>query len=902
MYMPHDDVLQLLWAKSDACGSPHSLIGHLLDTAAVAEIIWDEFMAPITKQLLDDACDGRGRQVFVLICALHDIGKATPEFQRKCPQLAAPLADSLPIRLRASDPDKKWHHTRSGAWLLMNLLNTESPELAASRAPWAESIILGHHGKIIDLPHSRPSRQQRAEQEWEPTQKALVDLIVRETGIPLSVLITQTPPSPSLQLQLCGYVVMADWIASSSEFPGIGLRSEDAEEARQRARQAWQHLGFTSGWQPSELASDLAAFRDQFGFDPRPLQQLAAEAALDMPKPGLIIIEAPMGEGKTEAGEFASEILARRFGCDGFVFAMPTQGTTDTMYERVAEWNKRLRPDMPVALLHGKAMLNEHWLKVLHQDAAELSDIYDDDDVYGPSSQQTTRQPCVPAAWLLGRHRQLLSPLIVGTVDQVLRAAVRSKYVMLRHAGLAGKVLIIDEVHSYDVYMSVFLHELLRWCAGAGIPVILMSATLPPDLRDGLIAAYTPGHAAIEPSDRYPIITSVSPDGTVSQRSCLPFRQDSAISVEVLSADDPGDLTPLVDNIDQESSQGGCLLVIVNTVRRAQQVYQQLQERGIPTRILHGRLATGARADRTADLVDLLGKDRHRGSGRPERLVVVATQIAEQSFDVDADLLFTDLAPADLLLQRIGRLHRHDRPEEDRPLSMRTPRAIITGLNFTSSNEPSWPKPFEYIYARWTLLAAAYQLSAENTAWTIPSSIPRIVAEAYGSAWEDTSGWPSVVAARADLRSDESRRTGKAGTFRLGDNLIPGRRTLEGIHFQSAAETDKHPVVRDGEPTREVCLVVRDKDGYLSLDGHPLGPNGERCCDPNLARRVLGDCVRVRESENLGDVQPLPAWANIPLLAWQDALVLDTHKRAWTKESTIHYDDQLGLVINRLDR
>ncbi|MCI1749280.1 MAG: CRISPR-associated helicase Cas3' [Acidipropionibacterium sp.] len=901
--MTDDDVLPMLWAKSDAGGRPHSLIGHLLDTAAVAEIIWDEFMAPQTRRLLDEACDGHGRQTYILVCGLHDIGKASPAFQKKCTDLATPIKDYLPLKLhQPSKGDRKWHHTRAGALLLMELLDTRFPQAKDLRQHWVETIVLGHHGKVMKLPTAL-SRSQSDEKAWRGTQEALIDLLTRELEISLSVLVVP-PPSRSLQLELAGYVVMADWIASSSEFPGIGLRAEHVGEARRRARRAWQHLGFTSGWTPDVLANGIDAFPQQFGFPPRPLQGLVAEAAFAMPAPGLMIIEAPMGEGKTEAGEFATEILARRFGCDGFMFAMPTQGTTDTMYQRVLHWNNQIEPDIPVTLLHGKAMLNEQWLKILHQDADELSDIYenDDDDPYGMAPSGAARRSTAPSSWLLGRHRQLLSPLVVGTVDQILRAAVRAKFVMLRHAGLAGKVLIVDEVHSYDVYMATFLHELLTWCAGARIPVILMSATLPPTLRDGLIASYAPGAVEMAPSDSYPVITSVLPDGSSTQTSCVPFKQDSRVSVEVLPTDDPDDVIPIVDAVVEESSDGGCILVILNTVKRAQRTYQLLRDRGVPAQILHGRLTTAARADRTTELVDLLGVDRDLSSGRPHRLVVVATQIAEQSFDVDADMLFTDVAPVDLLLQRVGRIHRHIRPESDRPARLRMPRVIVTGLHLAGSGEPSWAKAIGYIYTPWTLLAASYQLREAKNEWTIPRDIPRLVAAAYDTAWEADSGWPSVVEARNQQEAKDSGRTSTADTFLLGGSLIPGSETLEGLHYQPAADDEEHPAVRDGEPTREICLVVRREEGYFSLDGHPLGPNGERCSDPNLARRVLGDCVRVRESEHLGDLRPLPAWKEVPLLAWQETLIFDPEQRASVDGAVIHYDDEFGLVIDREDR
>uniref|UniRef100_UPI002AD3E96F CRISPR-associated helicase Cas3' n=1 Tax=Frankia sp. Cas4 TaxID=3073927 RepID=UPI002AD3E96F len=278
------------------------------------------------------------------------------------------------------------------------------------------------------------------------------------------------------------------------------------------------------------------------------------------------------------------------------------------------------------------------------------------------------------AEWFLGAKRGLLAPVTVGTVDQLLHAATRTKHVMLRHAGMAGRVVVLDEVHAYDVYMAQFLFEALRWLADAGVPVVVLSATLPPVLRLRLVRSYLQGalqerdvDVADLPVPRgYPSSTAVCVTGGkrwAEVASGPSWRDPIPVGVEVLAETPDFSPATVAAAVAVEVGAGGCALVVCNTVARAQDVYSALRPVfGADVMLLHARFIAAERAVRTERVVDLLGRPgRPDGAARPPRLVVVATQVAEQSFDVDVDLLVTDLAPIDLLLQRVGRLHRHDR-------------------------------------------------------------------------------------------------------------------------------------------------------------------------------------------------------------------------------------------------
>ncbi|MHA6512489.1 CRISPR-associated helicase Cas3' [Tessaracoccus sp. Z1128] len=892
--------LHLLWAKSHAGGIPHSLIGHLMDSAATAELIWDHFIPVAVRNAVDSACERRGREVFVATCGLHDIGKATPAFQSKVPLLAQQVRDSgLDWGLRTLADAHLWHHTLAGAAIIDGLTyRSGTTEIHT----WVSSLVSGHHG-LLKGRVGRP-RKSHGGARWVAVQEELAVLVLHRLGSDLTVL-NLPAPSPQTQLSLLGYVTMADWIASSDEFPGLGLRDVSLAEARARADRAWIHLGIRSGWDPSALSQ--TTFDERFGRVPAPLQDLIPGIIKTLDGPALLIVEAPMGEGKTEAALWATEHLSAALGFEGFVFAMPTQGTTDAMYSRVTKWAESVDREFTVSLLHGKAMLNQEWVARLNsQHGEDLSDIYDEDDPFGMGMSRADRAG-VPAEWLLGRHRSLLSPGVVGTVDQILWAATRTRFVSLRHAGLAGKVVIIDEVHSFDVHMSQFVHELLRWCGDGGIPVLLMSATLPAATRDGLVAAYCGRDPdSLPQSGDYPRVTVAGPERETTTVACASRLRPASVDVEVLDPADPDDLQPIATRVADEVADGGVALVILNTVARAQGVYRLLRDRSVDVELVHGRLTTAERARRTHAAVAALGPN----VARPAQRVIVATQIAEQSFDVDADVLFSDIAPIDLLLQRMGRLHRHARSAEERPPRLRRPRTIITGVRL-GEDPPRWISAFDAVYGqrpeakgRFTrshaLLATCDLLLRHPSTWTMPTDIPDLVSYGYSDAWRESCHWPEAAEqAWKDLMADATRRRSRAATFTLGGLQADLWRTRDISDLHALPVDDEPPVVRDGEPTLEVCLVRRSADGYFMLDGTPLGPTGSRATDPDVARRLLGDTVRVRQDIRLGDLSAPSGFNGSHLLARQPTLVLDGSFQATTPAGRVSYDLEVGLSIER---
>jgi CRISPR-associated endonuclease/helicase Cas3 len=918
----HSAVVGALWGKSNAGGRPNLLIQHLFDALAVAEQIWDGYLAPSLQQVLDDATGGNGRAFYSWLCGVHDVGKASPAFQGQVSALGEAVSNAG-LSLTGGKRDAgRWRHEKASGLILLDCL---AQEWQPDQLAWVWPLIAGHHGvfyskaDVIGLNRRpRTKAELHGAEDWAAVQRCLTNIVTAAAGYPdLNSVEPRRAVTRAEQLALSGFIIMADWLASDGRrFVGIDdLGHVSLAAARSRALRGWRDLGVRGGW--GRLAvPPTSIFKQRFNRTPRPSQRLVMDAASQMGAPGLMIVEAPMGEGKTEAALAAAETLAARFGADGVFVGMPTQATSDPMFERTLSWLSTFEARPQVALLHGKRLFNEVWRGLLDRPPDDGDAELDEHGLPRPYGRITgvcedgehdDGEHMAPAEWFLGRKRGLLAANCVGTIDQALFAATRTRHVALRYAGLAGKVVVLDEVHAADVYMAQFLGELLNLLGNARVPVILLSATLAPAQRRELACSYLAGALAqpdVEGGEAhdglpgYPAVTTVwAADGRVHTRvaATQPWRADVAVGVALLPEPTTDDGGAVVGELRRRLHDGGCVLVLRNTVARAQQTARALREVfGDAVVLLHSRFTAADRAERTERLLHLLGPEP---AARPERLVVVATQVAEQSFDVDVDLLVTDVAPIDLLLQRVGRLHRHRRDPQERPAALRVPEVVITGFRFGLGDLPWFPRGCEAIYGRHHLLrslalAWSASVSAEGPGWSIPADVPTLVARGYEA--DETvvpAGWArDEQTARGEWQIQELRRAETAKSILLTSSGQQGRQTLDGLHRASSrgdAEAAVH--VRDGDMASEIILIRRRGDRYETLGGEDLGLHGERVNDGavDVLRGVLGGSVRLPVGgryESLAGLAkhlgPLSEWKDHPWLMRANVLVLDAHGSA----------------------
>lgn len=931
--------LDALWGKSNAGGTadqprPNLLLQHLLDSLAVGELLWDRYVAPGVRRRLDTAASGDARRFVAWLCGLHDVGKATPAFQAQVPALAARVQAAGLACSRLSRRDARdWRHDRAGGLVTRDVLEAKWTA-ASAHWEWVWPLVAGHHGAVPARRKLRVARGRRqdlhgAGESWQGVQAALVEVITTAAGYGD---LAEAEPSDVLsradQLFLSGLMIMADWIASDEEhFDGVArLADVSLSSARQRAEAAWQVLGLNGGWGqlPPPGRDPIGA---RFRMSARPTQTMVVEAARRLPAPGLLVVEAPMGEGKTEAALAAAEVLAARFGATGVFVGMPTQATSDPMFDRVLAWSQTIEPGLQVALLHGKRMFNERWERLLRRRresrAPAGTDEYGLPLMFGNVNEDGDPGGCEPespAEWYLGRKRGLLAHLVVGTIDQLLFAATRSRHVMLRYAGLAGKVVILDEVHAADVYMGQFLNEALVWLGQGRVPVVLLSATLAPGQRRDLVRSYQAGASSapfldargLPETPGYPNVTSAwVEDGRarydVARTSS--WRSSLQASIEVLPEAPDAPTETVVTMLRRELADGGCTLLIRNTVGRAQEAFEAL-DAVFPgdVRLLHSRFSAADRADLTQAVLDSLGPGTT--AGRPRRLIVVATQLAEQSFDIDADLVVTDLAPMDLLLQRAGRLHRHARPSEQRPARLRTPRLVVTGFRpdvDADGGAPWLPGGSVGIYGLYHLLCTAVHVmaAASGRGWSIPADVPRLVAAVYSDDPEVPGRWATVVeAARREFDSEQAQRAGTAQSLLIAVPDELPKKDLQGLHDSTSVSED-HIRVRDGDASSEVLFLRRDDRGYHSLSGTWLGPNGENAASSrDELIDVLGGTVRLPQqpaqlSAEVAQLPPLTEWLDHPWLKHAHVACLVGDRGSDLPSFTLRYDRRLGFRWER---
>ncbi|GHH85810.1 hypothetical protein GCM10018793_55190 [Streptomyces sulfonofaciens] len=705
----------------------------------------------------------------------------------------------------------------------------------------------GHHGvppesaQIHDL-HLRPHLVRHpgpSEQTWRRTQYELLDWCAELTGAEtLLPAFRDVRLSQPVQVALTAVVILSDWIASSPElFPYTpeSWHPLGPEGESRRLQAAWAGLDLPEPWQPdvpSESAQELfaARFPQLGGAAPRPVQEEALRMAQAMEPRGLLIIEAPMGEGKTEAALAAAEVLAARSGAGGLLLALPTRATGDAMFGRLLSWLNALPKDgahaWSVVLAHAKAALQHEWAGLLRKGSRPIAAVDPDGDE--AAEARATDGKLEPGRWqssglhahqwLRGKKKQLLASFAVGTVDQVLFAALKSRHLALRHLAVAGKVVVIDEVHAYDAYMNRYLDRTLEWLAAYRVPVVLLSATLPAERRGALTAAYAgeKGAAGVEvAADAYPLITAVSPGGTAqSTRPAAASGRSTAVVLERLG----DDLSTLADRLEAELVAGGCALVVRNTVSRVLEAADVLRERfgDADVTVAHSRFLAADRAANDARLVSRFG----RHGDRPKRHVVVASQVVEQSLDLSFDLLVTDLAPVDLVLQRMGRLHRHPTP---RPARLATPRCLITGVCDWSASPPTPVKGSSSVYpGDWTLLRALAALGPhlDGAPLRLPGDISPLVQGAYGDGPLGPAEWAEAMAAAEERhRALLDAKRHRADGFLLGRVRRPGR-PVYGWLEAHAGDTDDSRAgraqVRDATETLEVLVVQRAADGRLT--------------------------------------------------------------------------------------
>lgn len=799
------------WAKTGSPESPAvglSLVQHMLDAGSVAARIWDIWLAPGLQKRFSEHLHLSLEDTRALVCwlaATHDMGKATPEFagqldKRKDENLAVYRQRieqknfEFPEDLVTPASSLRCPHSKYSQSILVHLLSRNIEGMPSEVAISLASISGAHHGTPADyLPASNTLSNvilERLSPAWHATWQELYDLTVERFGASSALQqLAQRGRTIPVSVQFCitGLVIMADWIASNPEFFPMGTFGSAEQE--QRACIGWQALGLEQRWiaaldtDPSTPAVDLYASR--FGWQNptlHPMQEVVVEAARSMKNSGMMCIEAPMGQGKTEAGLIAAEFLAQATGRTGVAFAAPTQATSNALFDRVIDWVKFQTEHVAQQggeKIHPHSMFLGHSKKRFNATFTNLprADVFDheNDTRETRGAGRKTLRPGISLArhsWLSGTKKGLLYSFVVCTIDQVLMAALQARHVMLRYLGLASKIIIIDEVHAYDAYMNQYLSVALYWLGQMNAPVILMSATLPSAIPNKLITSYAEGlkvrknGSSASKRNRFSALRANSSAPQESSQNITPLDLDYPV-IHTLTVEDngepkkwkveqPAEQTEITLEIIDDSPEStlsilkpladdhGCAAVIYNTVGRAQEMYDFLRQHFSEEQVIltHSRFTAAHRSEQEEILVSKLGKKAHYSdangeeSSRPHRLIVVGTQVIEQSLDLDFDVMITDFAPVYLVLQRMGRLHRHEnRDSSERAPAYRKPVCYVRGVEVVGSHNevPDFPSGSKAVYEPMILLSSYAQLLPhfDGTPIRIPADISPLVQKTY---------------------------------------------------------------------------------------------------------------------------------------------------------------------------
>ncbi|MBQ0967492.1 CRISPR-associated helicase Cas3' [Streptomyces sp. RK23] len=950
-----------VWAKHDRKTDGWlPLWRHMEDSAAVAGLLWDRWLPVAVRRLIAEAMprgESDARVLAVWLAGVHDIGKATPAFACQVDQLADAMRDQgLEMRsARALGPDRRIApHGLAGQVLLGEWLEDRHGWTPARTGQFTVAVGGHHgvppeHGQIKTLyEHEELLRTPGTSSHvWRQVQTELLDACAEHFGVAelLSGWRGVRLPQP-VQVLLTALVIVSDWIASNPDlfpyFPDGSSRRDD-----ERLAAAWQGLDLPEPWraeEPAGSAQELftARFDLPVGAEVRPVQEAALGLAGELETPGLMIVEAPMGEGKTEAALAAAEIFAARSGAGGVFFALPTMATGNAMFPRLLNWLGRVpgvaASRRSVHLAHSKAALNEDFAGLMARTGGVAAVNVDEAAPAsrpGSDGQRRAGAELVAHAWLRGRKKAMLASFVAGTIDQLLFAGLKSRHLALRHLAVAGKVVVIDEAHAYDTYMSVYLDRVLSWLGAYRVPVVVLSATLPASRRRELLAAYSGrGDAAVVSEDKvesneYPLLTAVGPGGIPLVRRPHASARSTRVRVERLA----DGLDVLADRLEEELTDGGCALVIRNTVTRVLETAHALRDRfgAENVTVAHSRFVDLDRAGKDKALLRLFGPPEKTNDRPAGRHIVVASQVAEQSLDVDFDLLVSDLCPVDLLLQRMGRLHRHQRGEEqqDRPERLRTARCLVTGTGW-DAEVPVPVRGSLAVYGRHALLRSAAVLlphldGGPRHPVRLPEDISPLVQGAYGEDPVGPESWQDAMKAAAERfeqhRDDQAQR---AAVFRLGDVGKAGR-PLFGWVAAGVGDTDDTPTgraqVRDSRDSLEVVVVQRRGDGslatlpWLEPDGKGRQRAGlelaQDATPTRFAARTAASCgLRLplqfsgetmdRAIEELEQLY-LPNWQgkDSPWLADQLILALDEDCQTHLAGFVLRYSPSDGLEVTR---
>ncbi len=879
--MPHQKPPRYLkfWGKAHATEGAASLFHpaayHSLDVAAVAMCLLAQRqsgLARMAARLQIPQDDLKRLAIFVI--ALHDIGKFSRSFQALAP-------DHWPTDILGKFPDEisQASHWQLSYDLLLERDGVIADQLRCMLQPASAygfnniiAAIAGHHG-VPPAEQNTINANQICDQCRNAASAFLIDTasLFNPPQIPW---LKQKLARP-LSFWLAGLTVCADWLGSNQDSfnyhkPDLSAADYWQKIARPRAAKAVEAAGLASS--PLRQGADLNSL---FGIEtPRPMQAAVRDIVLP-DGPMLAIIEDATGSGKTEAATYLAHRMMLEGKASGLYFALPTMATANAMFARMQEAYLNFYADgekPSLALAHGKAALSEAFDEVKLSAFTEPAQLKGDDE--------ETAAQC--AAWIADdRRKAFFAEVGAGTIDQALLAVLPSKFQSLRLWGLIERLLVVDEAHAYDAYMSKELEVLLEFHSALGGSAIILSATLPSAKREDLVKAFCKGlgvksNYQAKAKAAYPLLTIASAEGV-----CEPAAGEikpAIHTVRTVSAERLGDVETVVERIKDAANQDAAVAWVRNSVDDAIEAVELLREAGINADLFHARFAMGDRQKIEAAAVRRFGKDDKTGERHGR--VLVATQVIEQSLDLDFDLMVSDLAPVDLLIQRAGRLWRHmdKRPADQRPVE--GPKLLLLSPDPGKVDDSKWLENLghrgAFVYPNHALLWRTVKALLDNPdaaggGWRAPEDLRGLIEKVYGKLEDMQTPTPLMQKENEAYGCEMGMRSSAGFTLlELKDGYCNKGSWLNEALVQT----------RLGEPTVTLRLA--------RIEGGAIVP----FCD--LAADKGGNARGTARAWALSELSIRQTWLHGADVAnqWRDAI--DTHRVSWPKWQR----DMLVAIVN----
>jgi len=814
------------WGKTDKDnGSYHLLPYHSLDATATATLLlekqkrWRSFFEQIS------GIDSKTISAWLAyLIALHDIGKFSEAFQNLNPELFKLLQGKVGKKVYGKNGMR---HDSIGFLLWRDYLSENMIQTLSTlgnfenddESYWQECLkrlmqsVTGHHGKppyFGDDPLKTFCSKQDEEASLIYT-KEVAKIILPQKKVSLACSIKEwSKVAEFLSWHLSGLTVVADWIASNSDFfthikepmplekywREIALPS--AEKAITKVEILPQNPALPSTFK--KLFTKIKA--------PSPLQELSESLTITK-TPQLFIIEEATGSGKTETAIMLAHRLISNGLADGLYIALPTMATANSIYKRTSEVYRKLfdkDANPSLILAHGSRYLDDNFCNsILPINKGDDADYYKD--------EITAEAHC--NKWLAdNKKKSLLAHVGVGTIDQALLAILNSKHQSLRMLGLLGKVLIVDEVHANDSYMHPLLKTLLEFHSASGGSAILLSATLPQKMRQDLLTSFAEGIKKENPeikNNDYPLLTHLDKSGLREEK--FNSRQEVKRNIHFSLIHKSDDAEKL---ILKEVKANRCVCWIRNTVFDAIDAYKSLLKE-MPEKdlmLFHARFAMGDRLAIEEEVTTLFGFNSNADDRGGK--VVIATQVVEQSLDIDFDFMISDLAPIDLLIQRAGRLKRHKRDKFGNPITdgddeRGDPELVVLTPPPIEDADDKWFKSLfpkgAFVYPNHGELWLTAKLIAEKKMMNIPDDLRLFIETVYSEEAEDNA--PKGLL-DSSLKADVQDRVNRSAA-RLNTIDINGGYTIPTNSFW---EEDSLAKTRLGEPT-SILRLARWEDGKL---------------------------------------------------------------------------------------